>query len=559
MSHTHWNVLPAPAKLPEVPGIHPLVIKLLYNRGVREPEEIDLFLNTDERAHSDPFLIPDMAQAVLRTHQALLSGEKIAVYGDFDADGITATAILVQALRELGASVMPYIPNRATEGYGLSQSALEKLREQDVNLVITCDTGVTAVLEVEIAKKMRMDVVITDHHVPVGPLPNARAVVNPKRSDSHYPLKDLAGVGVAYKFLQALLKDKNRDDILHNSLDLVAIGTIADMVALVGENRWWVRQGLKLINNTQRPGLQELLRVTNLQPGKLSEGNISWMIGPRINAAGRIDNANTSYQLLMTQDSAEAAFLAAELDRKNAERVQQTNSLLARARDKIIASGSDRPILIATGEDFHSGVMGLVAGRLSEKFYRPVILIKLGKETCRGSSRSIPEFDIIAALSQCQDLLTRFGGHTRAAGLNLNPKDLAEFQQRMGGLARQQLEGLDLKPHIDIDAEVQLHSLQRHVYDNMLRLAPFGMGNPEPVFITRMAEVLDARQMGSNGEHLRLKLKQKNSTWDAIGWNMGNYFAEVEKYIDAVFSLELNRWNSEEYLRLNLADISPSV
>jgi single-stranded-DNA-specific exonuclease len=499
-----------------------------------------------------------MSQAVLRTHRALLSGEKIAVYGDFDADGITSTAVLVQALRKLGANVIPYIPNRATEGYGMSTAALERLREQDVDLIITCDTGVTAAREVESASSMGMEVIITDHHVPVGSLPRACAVVNPKRADSQYPLKDLAGVGVAYKFLQALLQDRKRDDILKNSLDLVAIGSITDMVSLVGENRWWVKQGLTLINNTPRLGLQELLRVSNLQPGNLSEGNISWMIGPRINAAGRVDNANTSYQLLITDDAEEAAFLAAELDRKNAERVQQTQSLLAKAEEKIISAGCERPILFACGEDFHSGVMGLVAGRLSERFCRPVILVKIGKETCRGSGRSIREFDIINALSQCQDLLTRFGGHTRAAGLNLDIKDLPEFQERMLALAGQGLEGLDLKPHIDIDAEIQLGSIQRRLYDNIIRLAPFGMGNPEPVFLTRMAEVVDARQMGSKGEHLRLKLKQRSGTWDAVGWNMGNCYSDVEQYMDVVFTLELNRWNGDEYLRLNLVDLSPA-
>ncbi len=559
MSHTHWNILPAPARLPSVPDVHPLVVKLLYNRGITQAQDIELFLNSDERLESDPFLIPDMAQACLRVHQALLSAEKIAVYGDFDADGITSTALLVQGLGALGADVIPYIPNRSTEGYGLSQNALEKLKEEGVSLVITCDTGVTAVLEVEIARKLKMDVVITDHHVPVGPLPYARAVVNPKRADSSYPLKDLAGVGVAYKFMQAMLKDKNRNDILQRSLDLLAIGTITDMVTLVGENRYWVKKGLEVINRGQRLGIRELLQYCGLQAGKLSEQSISYIIGPRINAAGRIDNANTSYRLLVTDDPEEAAFLARELDKKNAERLQQTSELMQKASEKIIAAGTEHPILIASGDDFHSGVMGLVAGRISERFYRPVILLKTGRETCRGSGRSIAEFDIIEALAQCQDLLTRFGGHTRAAGLNLSLKNLPEFQQRISELARSKLQGLDLKPHINIDTEIYLGNIHRHLYDRLQGLAPFGMGNPEPVFLTRMAEVLDARQMGSNNEHLRLRLRQKNSVWDAVGWNMGSYHGDLEKYIDVVFTLELNRWNGEEHLRLNMMDFSPTI
>lgn len=558
MSHTHWNILPPPPKLPEIPGVPSTIRKILYQRGIIEPADVELFLHTDERVEQDPFLIPDMAPAVLRAHQALLSGEKIAVYGDFDADGITATAVLVQGLKQLGANVIPYIPNRATEGYGLRQSAMEKLREQGVSLIITCDTGVTAVREVEIAKKMKLDIIVTDHHVPVGPLPSACAVIDPKRNDSNYPFKDLAGVGVAYKFLQALVKGKARSEILEKSADLVAIGSVTDMVTLIGETRYWVKKGLAQINKVERVGLQEMLKNASLQAGKITEQHLSWIIGPRINAAGRIDNANTSYQLLTTDDPSEAAFLAAELEHKNAERVRQTNELLGKAYEMIVSGGTEHPILIAAGEDFHSGVMGLVAGKLSEKFYRPVILFKLGKETCRGSGRSIPEFDIINALAECKELLTRFGGHARAAGLNLDIEDFHTFRQRITELARNKLAGLDLKPHIDIDLELQLGNLHRNLYDHIQRLAPFGIGNPEPVFISRTVEVLDARQMGNNQEHLRLKLRQKGAIWDVIGWNMGNYFSELEKYIDVVFTLELNHWNGEEYLRLNLIDFSPS-
>lgn len=557
MSHTHWNLLPPSSQVLDIPGVHPLVIQLLHNRGITEPEEIEIFLANDRRLELDPNLIPDIAPAVLRTHQALLSGEKIAIYGDFDADGITATAVLVEGLSALGANVIPYIPNRATEGYGLRVPALEKLREQGVSLIITVDTGVTAVVEVEMAKKMKIDVIITDHHVPVGPLPYARAVVNPKRSDSRHPLKDLAGVGVAYKFLQALVTDKSREEILTNVLDLVAIGTVTDMVTLQGENRYWVKRGLEIINSAKRLGVREILRTARLTPGELETQAISWGIGPRINAAGRIDNATTSYKLLLIDDPHEAKVLAEELEKKNAERLQRQSELMNKATEQITAWGTEKPILFAGDNDYHAGVLGPVAGRLADKFYRPVILFRIGKESSRGSGRSIAEFDLISALTECQDLLTKFGGHTRAAGLNLSTSDLPEFQRRIYELADRQLAGLDLRPHIDIDAELPLTKLSFELYDQIKRLAPFGMGNPEPLFLARHVALTNLKQMGNNSEHIRCKVKQDQTVLDAVGWDFSKYLDELTKSVDIVYKLELNNWNGQQFLRINLQDFSP--
>jgi single-stranded-DNA-specific exonuclease len=558
MSHTHWKILPKPGQLPDISGVHPLVVQLLYNRGITEPEDIEIFLANDERLEVDPNVIPDMAQAVLRTHQALLSGEKIAIYGDFDADGITATALLVEGLSALGATAIPYIPNRTSEGYGLRAPALEKLRDQGVSLVITVDTGVTAVAEVEIARKMKMDVIITDHHVPVGQLPIARAVLNPKRSDSRHPLKDLAGVGVAYKFLQALVTDRAKEHVLTDVLDLVAIGTVTDMVTLQGENRYWVKKGLKLINEARRLGVKEILRTARLTPGELEAQAISWGIGPRINAAGRVDNATTSYKLLLIEDPLEAKELAEELERKNAERLQRQNELLLKAIEQINSSGAEKLILFAGDQDYHAGVLGPVAGRLTDKYYRPVILFRIGKESCRGSGRSIAEFDLISALTECQDLLTKFGGHTRAAGMNLATSDLPEFRRRIYEIATEKLEGLDLRPHINIDAVIPLASLDFNLYDQIQKLAPFGMGNPDPVFLTRQVAINNLKQMGSNSEHIRCRVKQGDAILNAVGWDFSKYLEELPKYIDIVYKLEMNNWNGQQSLRLNLQDFSPA-
>ena len=558
MSHTHWNLLPLRDQAVTTPGVHPLVAQLLYNRGITEPLQTELFLSSDKRSEVDPFLLPDIHQAVSRTYQALFSGEKIAIYGDFDADGIAATALLVQGLSALGGEVIPYIPHRLNEGYGLKVAALEKLRNQGVSLVITVDTGITAFTEAEKAQSMGMDMIITDHHLPLSSLPSAKMIVNPKRSDSIYPFAGLAGVGVAFKFLQALLQGAGRDDLIDRSLDLVALGTVTDMVPLVGENRYWVKRGLELLNDTQRIGIQEMLRIAGLKPGSLSTESISWTLGPRLNAAGRLANATTSYQLLLTENPKEASSLAAELEEKNAERQRLTSELMHKAREKVIAAGAELPLLMVGDQDYPPGVMGLVAGRLVEEFYRPVVVFKLGPDVCRGSGRSIREFDIMAAFKECEDLLSRFGGHTRAAGFSLQTKNLDQFQQRLLNIAQGQLSGLDLRPHIDIDAEVTLSIFAGETFNQVQQLAPFGSGNPLPIFISRHVEVVDQRNVGSQNEHLSLKLKQEGITWNAIGFRLGNFAQEITSHVDIVYNIELRTWNGRENLRVNLLDFAPS-
>jgi single-stranded-DNA-specific exonuclease len=558
LSRTNWRLL-TPVKPPiDIPGVRPLLAQLLCNRGVSELSQVELFLNADSRLEADPFLLPDIHQAISRTYQALLTGEEIAIYGDFDADGITATALLVQGLSALGGKVIPYIPHRYREGYGLQVAALEKLRKQGISLIITVDTGITAIAEIQKARKMGLDIIVTDHHLPLASLPPALAVVDHKRSDSACQSMEFAGVGVAFKFLQALLKGSGREELLNGLLDLVALGTVTDMVPLIGDNRYWVKRGLELLNNTDRIGLQEMMRGTSLKPGNLDTESISWVLGPRLNAAGRLGDAATSYQLLLTQDPREAASLASELEEKNAKRQRLTRELLERARERIIATGTDFPLLMTGEEDYPTGVMGLVAGRLSEEFYRPVILFKFGAEICRGSGRSIPEFDLMAALKDCRDLLSNFGGHTKAAGFSVPTTNLPQLQKRLLTLAEAQLAGIDLRPHIDIDAEVPLSVFAGETFKDIQRLAPFGSGNPLPAFVSRHVEIVDQRPIGSQGEHLGLKLKQEGIAWDAIGFRFGNRAQEVTTYLDIAYNLDIDRWNGGERLRLKLLDFDPA-
>ena len=435
---TRWKILPpVPDEYLNASDLSPLIAQLLYNRGVKL-EDIDPFLSADRRLEGNPFLLPDISQAVSRVYKAVLSREKIAVYGDFDVDGVTAIVILVEGLSRLGAEVIPYIPDRVNEGHGLKISALEKLQAQGANLVITVDCGVTDLTEVKQAQEMGMDMIITDHHVPLGSLPRAVAVIDPKRKDSVYPFPDLAGAGVAFKLLQALFHKDSREKWLTRLLDLVVLATVTDLVTLVGENRYLVKEGLKELNNSSRVGIQEMVKLAGLKPGELDAEDISWVLGPRLNAAGRMNNASASYQLLTTQSPEEARLLALELEEKNAERQKLTSEVLSRAREKLAAK-LHLPVLIDGDESYSVGVIGLVAGKLVDEFYKPAIIINLGPELCQGSCRSIAEFDIVSALAECHDLLTAFGGHPLAAGFTVARQNLAQLEQRIMRLSYGQI------------------------------------------------------------------------------------------------------------------------
>ncbi len=560
MNHSRWNLLPPlPDKhLAATSGFPPLIAQLLYNRGLTEPSQLDSFIAGDERLSANPFLLPDMHQGVARIYQALLSGENIAIYGDFDVDGITATAMLVQGLSTLGGKAIPYIPHRLTEGYGLKTAALENLCRQGISLVITVDCGITALSQVKKAKRMGLDIIITDHHTALPEIPPAIAVVNPRLPHSNYPFSELAGAGVAFKLLQALFQGIGKERELEKFIDLVALGTVADMMPLLGENRYLVKQGLELINATPRLGIREMIAQAGLNIGSLDSESISWVIAPRLNAAGRLAHAMTSYKLLMTDSPQEAQRLSVWLDQKNAERRRLTTNALAKAREQILAQGIS-PLLVASDKDYPVGIAGLVASRLSEEFYRPAIVIRIGEQVSSGSCRSIPEFNIISALTQCSSLLSQFGGHSQAAGFSLPTKNLTRLEQRLSQLTAAQLAGVDLRPHLDIEAEVTLSDLSGHTFQAIQQLAPFGCGNPVPTFLSRGVEVVDCHTMGSNEEHLRLKVKQGNAVWDGVAFGLGNYLAEVSSHLEIVYNLEVDRWGGEERLRLNILDFAPAI
>jgi single-stranded-DNA-specific exonuclease len=559
LNHSRWKMLPkAPAAyLRGISGFPPLIAQLFYNRGLTTPDQIASFIAADEHLCADPMRLPGMHQAIARIYRALLSGENIAVYGDFDADGITATALLVQGLSSLEAKVTPYLPHRVNEGHGLRTGALERLREQGASLIITVDCGITGVAEVKKARRMGLDVVITDHHTPLDEIPQAAAVVDPKLPGSDYPFTELAGVGVAFKLIEALFQSLGKEVPRERLLDLVAMGTVADIMPLQGENRYLVKQGLRLLNSMPRLGIREMMTQAGLKPGNLDADTISWVIAPRLNTTGRLDHALPSYQLLMTDSADEACRLSQWLEQKNAERQRMTIGVVADARKKILAEGIS-PVLVVTDEEYPAGLIGLAAGRLTDEFYRPSVVIKVGKQQSTGSCRSIPEFNILNALNRCQHLFSRFGGHPKAAGFTLPTRKLPTLKQSLLETATSELAGVDLRPHLDIDAEVRLAELGGDTMPALQKLAPFGYGNPSPAFLSRRVEVSDCRTMGAGGEHLRLRLRQDGVVWDGVAFQAGDYRKEVASPLDIVYNLEVDHWGGESRLRLNLLDFAPS-
>jgi len=553
----HWEVLPsAPTEYLDAANLPPIIAQLLYNRGVRL-SEIEPFLAADRRLAVNPFLLPDMSQAVSRIYKALLSGEKIAIYGDFDVDGITATATLVEGISWLGGKVTFYIPDRLQESHGLKSLAIEKLHNQGVGLIITVDCGITNLTEAKQAREMGIDMIITDHHTPLETLPQAIAVIDPKRENSRYLFHELAGVGVAFKLLQALFHKDSREKSLLRFLDLVTLGTVTDMVPIVGENRYLVKEGLRVLNSTPRIGLQEMARLAGLELGKLDAKHVSWALGPRLNAASRMDDASTSYRLLTTNSLQEAHHLAARLEEKNAERQKLSNETLNKVKEKL-ATKMHLPLLMESDEGYPVGVIGPIAGKLVDEFCKPAIVINLGSEVCRGSIRSIPEFNIAAALEKCRDLLITFGGHPLAAGFVTSRQNLPTLEEKLMSLAANQLSHLDLRPKLVIDAEVPLSTFAGDTFNLIQQLEPFGQGNPLPTFLTRQVEVVDLRNFGNQGKHLELKLKQRDITWRAVIFNSQKAPDEIPSCIDIVYKVEKSFWSGEEVLGLNLLHFAPS-
>ena len=562
MTHTkRWTISP-PVTTQAGTGLTafpPILRQILFNRGLGTDAEARAFLRAQPNFNPDPFQLTGMQTAVDRIQYAINHNEPIAVYGDYDVDGVTATALLVQALEGLGASARGYIPNRFDEGYGLNPDALDSLKADGVQLVITVDCGIRSPNEALHAQTIGLDLIISDHHHPDGlNLPPALAVINPKQHGDPYPDKDLAGVGIAYKIVEALVSvqpsaiNLKLDDLL----DLVALGTVADLAPLVGENRVLVRKGLRQIRETKRQGLFSLSGVAGTKIEKVTASNIGFMLGPRLNASGRLESALASFELLTTTDFMRAGQLAQQLDVQNRQRQSITKSLQKQAEEIAMREDPEAFLLFAAHEDFNPGVVGLAASRLTEVYYRPAIVAAKSADETRGSCRSIPEFHITDALDQCKDLLIRHGGHAAAAGFTVKNDNLPELVTRLKSIAKNQLEGRDLRQTLSADMEVPLSELNFEVLKHLTYLEPTGYGNPEAVFVARNVKVKSSRTVGADARHLKLSLEdERGAVYDCIGFRIGHLRDNLPARVDVMFTLEANEWNGRTLLQLNLKDV----
>lgn len=537
----------------------PVMRRLLYNRGIQDGNAAEFFLHPTEANYHDPFGLKDMQKAVERILAAVDNGEKIAIYGDYDVDGITATALLVQALRKLGAEVEHYIPDRHTEGYGINKEALRKLKNEGYGLVVSVDCGIRSVKEATYAKRIKLDLIITDHHEPGPKIPRCFAVICPKQPGDTYPFKDLAGVGIAFKLVQALYRERPQPEVsIGLWLDLVALGTVADLAPLEDENRAMVRHGLNVLTRRQRQGLHSLLSSAGVEAGQqVNTYHIGFLLGPRLNAAGRLQTAEDAYQILMTNDVQAAGMLAQQLGNQNHDRQDVTQRIQQEAMEMV--TGQDDLVFVVS-RNFQLGVVGLAAGRLVEAFYRPAIVGSIDEEKgkTRASCRSIQEFNITEALDEVKDLLEHHGGHAMAAGFTVRNENLPALQEKLMQIAAGKLAGRELLPSLRADLELPLHEVRPEIIGLQAQIEPCGIKNPPVRFVSRNLIVKQARKIGKDGSHLRLTVTDGTVTYDAVAFRQAHWADAMPERIDILFSLEVNHYQGRQTLQLNIQDIKPS-
>lgn len=572
----NWQILPKIKQdlIKNFSDSNQVILQLLFNRGLTEKKDIEKFLNPNyEKDTHDPFLFQDMAKAVDLIIKHIKAQNKIVTYGDYDADGVTGTALLFEVLSTLKAKTEIYIPDRVKYGYGLNEECLKEIIKNGVGLIITVDCGTRNHEEIEFIKSKNIDLIITDHHT--GNLDGLGEIlfINPVNIDEKYPFKKLTGVGVSFKLAKALIsKAKLGEDIKikleEKILDLVAIGTVADCFSLIEENRVLVKKGLEILNKTKRIGLQELIKISKIQGKKLSAWNIGFQIAPRLNAAGRMAHANTALELLITKDKNKAKSLAQRLNGKNIERQNVTNKIVEEIEKNIVKNYEKEKFIIAVspeGESWNEGVIGLVAGKISDKYYKPTLVITKSGNVYKSSARSVDEFDIIKAIEECSELLTKFGGHPMAAGFTVEEKNLKKFTEKFGGIASKKLKGIKLQPTLKIECEIDLDQVDEGLIKELDALEPFGQDNPRPNFVSRNVQIKDIMTMGADGQHIKFRLAPSNSTrldgmW-AVAFGRAQEWQNLKigDTINVVYYMEINEFNGRREVQLKLIDIKNEV
>lgn len=541
----------------ETYGVAPIIATIMLNRGVTEPQN---FITPSEEALLDPFMMLGMEEATERILKAIDNGEKIAIYGDYDVDGITSTAIMVKFLSSHKADVIYYIPDRHEEGYGINTDAIDKIRAQGVSLLITVDCGITAVKEIAYAKTLGIDTIITDHHECKDEIPDAYCLLNPKQNGCNYPFKKLAGVGVAFKLLQALTLKMHfhMRELIDEYIDLVAIGTIADVMPLIGENRIIAKKGLELLKYTVNRGIRALADIAEINLSSVQTGTIGFMLAPRINAAGRMGDPRCAVELLLAKDDMTAKRYAEILNDKNRERQETEISILEDALNIIESTPSikDDYVIVLAHEGWHHGIIGIVASKISERFNKPCILISTGDENGKGSGRSIRSFNLFKALENSSHLMQKFGGHELAAGLSINPQNIDTFRKEINDYAKTCLTEENFMPILHIDSELPFPYINMNTAEKLTILEPYGMGNACPLFYTENLEIFQIRPL-SEGKHIKLILSYGENTIETVGFNMGELLDTlvVGDRVDIAFNIDINIYRGARQLQVLLKDV----
>lgn len=561
-----WKIFPGVAHLEEElsQGLNcsPLFARLLIRRGIDSVDAARFFLYGSASDLYSPLLLPDMEKACERIKYAIDKKEKILIYGDYDVDGQTSVAILMDVLKRLGAEVSYYIPNRIEEGYGLKEEPIREAKERNFSLVITVDCGSTAFKESLVCKELGIDLIVTDHHEFHEEIPYAVAFVNPNRRDCKYPDKDLAGVGIAFKLAQSLLGLSAEDKKLYSYMDLVALGTIADVVPLQGENRIFAKEGLKVLSDTERTGLIALKEVSRVR-GKVKGYHVGFILGPRLNACGRISDADLGVRLLLSEDKMEAERMAKLLDDYNRERQGIEKEILSHAMEKIDKEINleEERIIVLSDRDWHPGVIGIVASKILDRLYRPVILIALKGDIGKGSGRSLGGFHLFEILEKLKSRLISFGGHRYAAGLNILPQEIEIFRKEINSVARMNFSQEDITPVLEIDAEISFRDIGKKFIREIEFLSPYGTGNPRPLFASRNVEIVERPRL-VGGRHLKFFLKGDGRLISAIGFGLGerkdiNFLEKSGARIDLAYSPEESEYLGIKTIELKIKDLRP--
>lgn len=539
-------------------GIPNPIAQILVNRNIDDPDEAHRFLFGKLDLLHDPFLMEGIREATVRIRKAISSGEKIIIFGDYDVDGILSVVSLSKALQSMGGKVEYFIPDRIKQGYGIKEEYVDVVLQKKASLVISVDCGIKAVGFVEKAREQGIDVIITDHHQPGSSLPQAYAILNPVLNSSGYPDRDLAGIGVVFKLIQAMLEEDKKSNLAPHYLKLVSIGTIADVARLKGENRLMVKYGLSALDNVSNTGLKSLMRNCGLSGKKITAGDVGFRIGPRINAAGRLGLADIAVQLFFSESEEKIQDLVKQLDTLNSERQKIEEKILAQSVSQIRNKALDKKykLLILGCEEWHRGVIGIVASRLKDRFHHPIILFSYRDGKAYGSGRSIKEFSLIDCLENSRAHLLNYGGHILAVGCELTRDNMIGFKEAVNSFAEERISEQDLTRKIRIDVEIRFSDLDASFLEYLSMLSPFGIGNPKPVFLTQRAEVIgEPRKL--TGKHSKFLLRQNSKIFEALGWGKGEWADTIRAgdYVDLVYSLQYSRYQGEERLNLSIEDI----